>query len=264
MTPCTLLGINYCHYRHNYLLSEMQKMRGSLYLHEGAVPKRHLSSDGRHCVPADHQAWHILSIDNSGQVNGCARYVAHENTVSYSDLGLTDSSIATSQDWGGTLRAAVEAEIQFAQKQNLAFVEVGGWAIAPRLQNTSEAIRIALASYALARILNGCIGVGTVTQRHLSSSILRRVGGRSLTWQGVELPSYFDPRYGCQMEILRFASAEPNPRFEVWIDELHQYLLTAEVVVSSDSLQNLQRALNSYAYSDMNQNFAPNNPLQLR
>jgi hypothetical protein len=79
-------------------------------------------------------------------------------------------------------------------------------------------------------MLGGGIGIATATRRHGSSSILRRLGGRPLVIQGTELPSYYDPQYGCEMEILRFDSEEPNPRYEVWINDLSDYLQTSAVM----------------------------------
>jgi hypothetical protein len=93
-------------------------------------------------------------------------------------------------------------------------------------------LRIALGMFSVARLMGGCIGVTTATERHCSSSILRRIGGSSLNTKGVEIPRYFDPRYDCQMEILRFDSSRPNPRFERWIEELRRYLSAVPVLGS--------------------------------
>jgi hypothetical protein len=124
----------------------------------------------------------------------------------------------------------VESEIELARHRGIAFVEVGGWALVPEWRRSMEALRIALATYSLARTLGGCIGIATATHRHGSSSILRRMGGRPLKAGGIDLPSYYDPRYGCDIEALRFDSSDPNPRFERWIAELSDYL-RSEVMV---------------------------------
>ena len=224
----------------------MQRMRGMLYLEEGALKPSQISSDGRHRLPVDDAAWHILALDQCGEVVGCARYMSHKNTASFPQLELSQSALAKSDQWGETLRIAVEADMQHARRLGLDYVEVGGWAISPKLRNTGHALRIALAAYGLARLLGGCVGVGTVTQRHLSSSILRKMGGHSLRAGGLEFPTYFDANYGCQMEVLRFESASPNPRFEGWIDELQNYLVTAQTISSFNaSLLNLQLAVDA-------------------
>ncbi len=245
--PTCLAGLSLDPTRHLELLGAMQRMRGKLYLDEGALTPAQLSSDGRHRLPADDAAWHILTLDGDGEVVGCARYMSHKNTASFTQLGLSQSALAKSDQWAQKLRSAVEADMQHARRLGLDYVEVGGWAISPKLRNTSHALRIALAAYGLARLLGGCVGVGTVTERHLSSSILRRMGGHSFRAEGMELPTYFDSSYRCQMEILRFESASPNPRFEKWIEELQNYLVTAQTISSFDSsLLNLQLVVDDW------------------
>jgi len=45
-----------------------------------------------------------------------------------------------------------------------------------------------------------------------------------------ELPAYHDPRYKCEMAILRFDSDRPNPRYEAWIEQIREELLSAPVI----------------------------------
>ena len=55
---------------------------------------------------------------------------------------------------------------------------MGGWAVTEELRGgTTEAVRMVVTIYALARILGGALGISTVTKRHASASILRRLGG---------------------------------------------------------------------------------------
>jgi hypothetical protein len=89
-----------------------------------------------------------------------------------------------------------------------------------------------LAVYGLAHNLGGGIGVTNATRRHHSSYILRRIGGGSLIADGVELPAYYEPQFNCEMEILRFDSARPNPRYQAWIDDIRAHLLTTPVIRS--------------------------------
>jgi hypothetical protein len=89
-----------------------------------------------------------------------------------------------------------------------------------------------LSTYALTQELGGTIGLSSATQRHDSASILRRMGGRALDLQGAQLPSYYDPQYECEMEILRFYSWAPNPRYGIWIDEVKAHLRNAQVITT--------------------------------
>jgi hypothetical protein len=79
------------------------------------------------------------------------------------------------------------------------------------------------------------MGVSTATERNGSASILKRLGGRSLEWSGNAIPPYYDPRYGCQMQMLRFDSRFPNPRYEEAVQDILR-MLTDVPVVCGDEL----------------------------
>jgi hypothetical protein len=216
--------------RYESILADMQKMRGRIYLEDGAIEPEQLASDGRHCSPTDAESWHLLTLDGGGNVSGCVRYRQHRNTVSFQDLALRNCALADSPEWEEKLRSAVEAELAAARLQAISYVEVGGWALAKERRCTGEALRTALATYGLAQILGGCVGVATATVRNSSSSILRRIGGRALEIGGEKLPAYYDPQYKCQMEIVRFSSSSPNPRYWRWIDQIAATLLNVPVL----------------------------------
>jgi hypothetical protein len=112
----------------------------------------------------------------------------------------------------------------------IGFGEVGGWAVAEDYRRTLEPLRIILATYALLELLGGCVGVATATSRHSSATMLRRIGLHSLQSDGVDLPPYYDPQYSCEMEVLRFDSRYPNPKYREWVDQLASYLIAAPVV----------------------------------
>jgi hypothetical protein len=216
--------------RHTALLIEMQMLRGTIYLQDGAITPSQLCAKGRHRHPVDQNSWHLLAINQDGRVCGGARYRETSNRTVFSQLTVKLSSMARSAVWGKKLKAAVEAELERARKKDVSYVEFGGWALAEELRCKTEGLRIALAVYSLAQSLGGCVGISTATRRHRSSSILRRIGGRPLEADGVELPPYYDPQYGCEMEILRFDSNLPNPRYNRWIDQIRDHLRTVPVI----------------------------------
>src|SRR5689334_22863660 len=74
--------------RYERLLRGMQRLRARTYLEDGAIHPSEISPDGCHRHPADPYAWHVLSLDCSGEVRGCSRYVAHSNAVTFSQLGI--------------------------------------------------------------------------------------------------------------------------------------------------------------------------------
>jgi hypothetical protein len=216
--------------RYKLILADMQKMRGRVYLEDGAIAPHQLSSDGRHHSPADSESWHLLTLDQHGLVSGCVRYREHRNTVSFQDLALQHCALAACREWGVKLRAAVESDLAAARQQAISYVEVGGWALAKERRCTGEALRTALATYGLAQILGGCVGIATATVRNRSSSILRRIGGTGLEVEGEKLPSYYDPQYTCEMEIVRFTSSSPNPKYWRWIEQISANLRNVPVL----------------------------------
>ena len=230
---------------HRRLLMDAQKLRARIYLEDGAIEESQLMPDGRHVQQCDDESWHLLTLDDRGRVAACTRYLPHSNEVSFSDLTVSRSSLALSDIWGRKFRSAIEAELNLARSRRCSYVEMGGWAISEKLRCTTEAVRMVLASYALAQLMGGALGISTVTTRHHSSSILRRIGGASLLSRGSELPPYYDPQYKCEMEILRFDSSRPSPRYRTWVDDCRTYLQTAPVLCGrpDSTLEQIQIAI---------------------
>ena len=217
------------------MLARLQRLRGCAYLEDGAICQEDLTPDGRHISPIDEQAWHVLSVESGGVVRGCARYLAHDPSVAFPKLLVSNSALAKADEWGPRLREAVEIDMAAARDEGLAYAEVGGWAIDKSLRCSTEAARIALSTYALARRLGGCVGITTATVRHHSAAALQKIGGDLLAWNGSPLPYYFDPQYRCEMAILRFRSDRPTPRFEPWIRCLEIQMRTVPIIYSSVS-----------------------------
>jgi len=53
------------------MLARLQRLRGSVYLEDGAITEADLTPDGRHLSPVDERAWHVLAVEAGGQVRGC-------------------------------------------------------------------------------------------------------------------------------------------------------------------------------------------------
>jgi hypothetical protein len=216
------------------MLSGMQKLRGAVYLADGAIRPEHLV-DGRHLLEIDAESWHLLVVDSDNRVFGCMRYREYSNRVPFADLGVSGSALADSQEWRHKLRKSVESEIAIARNLDVPFFEIGGWALHEQIRGTTEALRMALASYSLVRLLGGGVAISTVTRRNGSASILSRLGGRSLEYEQSKVPAYYDPRYDCEMEVLKFYSWAPNPRYEVWVEELKQEIRSTSVLTAVTS-----------------------------
>lgn len=219
---------------HRSLLSEIQRFRGQVYLADGAIEQSDLT-DGRHVAPADDHSWHFLVHDSNGDIAGCIRYHAHDLSSLLLRLSVYNTSLAACPEWGPTLKQAVESEIALAKTRQFSFVEVGGWAVAEHVRGTAEPLRLGLVAYGLSQLMGGAVGLCTATRRHCSSSILRRIGGRFLEHEGTAIPAYYDPRYACEMDILRFHSWNPNPRYAQWIEEIRNSLQRLTIICSPSS-----------------------------
>lgn len=199
---------------HRRLLKEAQRLRGRIYLADGAIEQHQLTESGRHVQAADQRSFHLLSLNDEGRVVACTRYLAHANTIEFGRLNLAQSPLTANGRSRPLLEGAVGRELVRARNLGYGYVEMGGWAITEELRGTTEAVRMVVTIYALARILGGALGISTVTKRHASSSILRRLGGAPLTAGAEELSPYYDPGYNCEMEILRFDSDCPSKNYE--------------------------------------------------
>jgi hypothetical protein len=138
------------------------------------------------------------------------RYVDERYAAGFENLWIRQAALAHCPEQGRMFRSAVEREMARARQMRMGFGEVGGWAVAESHRRTLEPVGILLPTYGLLELLGGCLGVATATFRHASSTILRKIGLASLVAGGVDLKPYFDPHYGCHMEVLRFDSRFPN------------------------------------------------------
>jgi len=218
---------------HTQLVGEVQAVRGAIYLNEGNVKHHQLSADGRHQTPEDERSWHLLWTDGGGHVSSCAWYLEHANTTSVRNLRVRHCPLTGLDDWRDKLYGAVESEIARARRANLRYAEVGGWAVSKDRRCTSEGLVLALAAYGLCRMLGGALGITTANVTHASSSILRRLGGSYLEFDGVRMPTYFDQGYNTQIELLRFDSRRPSAKYATLVDMLKMKLASVSVIANS-------------------------------
>jgi hypothetical protein len=217
-------------HRYSRLLAGMQRLRGRAYLEDGAISPEDLTADGRHEVSADRNCWHAIFVDRDENVTACLRYMDERDRPGFRSLWVSHAALAQCPRRGWKLRQAVEYGRQRALQLCLGFGSVGGWAVSKEHRRTMEPTGIVLATYALLELLGGCVGIATATQRHHAAGILRKIGLSPLSWRGVELSSYFDPKYGCEMEILQFDSRHPNPKYLRAVSEFCRALAGAPVI----------------------------------
>jgi hypothetical protein len=215
---------------HDMLVRQVQAMRGQVYLADGAIQRHQLTRDGRHQTSEDVRAWHLVMTNRLNRVTACLWYLEHDPSVTVDELRVRQCPLVQI-GWRDRLWAAVSAELGRARREKLRYAEIGGWAVAPEYRGSTKGLALALASFALGRVSGGALGITTATVRHCSSSILRRVGGYGLEADGEAIPSYFDDRYNCEMELLRFDSRRPSPAYAGIIEQLRGRLAGVRVIV---------------------------------
>jgi hypothetical protein len=218
--------------QHLSLVQQVQRLRGAVYLDDGAVARAQLSPDGRHQTPEDARSWHLLIRNPHGKLSSCAWYMEHRDAASLQDLRARNCPLARDASTRAALEQAVESELARARRERLRYAEVGGWAVARESRCTAEGVLLALASYSLGRVLGGALGLTTATVRHSSSTILRRLGGTHLETGNGSIGAYFDPHYNCEMELLRFDSRRPSAKYAALIERIQMHLSHVTVVAT--------------------------------
>lgn len=216
--------------RHASLLADVQRFRGGIYLKDGAIQTQQLTPDGRHRTPEDETAWHMVLVDEEARVDGCVLYREHEPGVTFDQLRVKNCPLAQDPAWRPRFLEAISSELQRARDEGLRYVEVGGWAVSEKSRRTAGSLALALAVYGFSRRGAGTLAMTTATFRHCSAKILKRLGGARFDTGTETLPPYYDPRYRCQMELLRFDSRRPNPQYEGLIARIEQTLDRVRVI----------------------------------
>ena len=215
------------------LVADVQSLRGDVYLADGAIAPSQLTDGRLHKTPEDAKSWHLLALNPRRGLSACAWYLQHEGLTTLQSLRVRSCPLGQLPGYATRFKTAVESELARARHENLRYAEVGGWAVSKDSRCTSEGLLLALAAYSLGKIAGGALGLTTATVRHASSTILRRLGGSQLEAAGETIPSYFDPRYQCEMELLRFDSRRPHPKYAPLIDVLASRLRNVLVVAAS-------------------------------
>jgi hypothetical protein len=205
--------------RHADLLAELQRLRGSVYTQDGAIRPDQLTADGRHQTPDDSRSWHMVMLNEQGQVGGCIWYLEHEGRPTVDQLRAGRSELARQGEWRDKLKIAIDSETARARREGIGYAEVGGWAVAEN-SRFADCLLLILGIYSLSQQIGGALVVATATARHSSAGILRRMGGSPLTGQDFVIPSYYDPQYTCQMEMLRFDTRRPGAKFEGFVRQM--------------------------------------------
>src|SRR5262249_11905898 len=96
--------------RHERLVRDVQRMRGSIYVKDGALQPHQLTADGRHETPEDETSWHMLLLNKHQRVNACALYLEPDcNDVAFDQLRARNCPLTNEPAWRPPLDQALEA-----------------------------------------------------------------------------------------------------------------------------------------------------------
>jgi hypothetical protein len=217
---------------HSERVRDLQRLRGDVYRDDGAVRSDQLSADGLHQIPEDGKSWHLLTVDEENRVIGCVWYLEHERPA-VAQLRVRHCALAHQAEWSDRFRTAIESEIAEARRERIRYAEVGGWAVADT-GRLADSLLLLLGVYSLSQAIGGALVVATATFRHSSAQILRRIGGSHLTSGGCAVPPYYDPQYQCDMELLRFDTRKPGPKFAPLVALLGTQLADTPLIAAED------------------------------
>ena len=225
--PLSFENVDFVAERRARLVRDVQRVRGSIYLEDGAIERNELTDDGLHKTAEDARSWHLLLLNAERRITACVWYLPHHIDASVDDLRVRNCPLTRLPRWRGNVLQAVQSDISRARSEGLQYAELGGWAVSKENRCAGDGLVLALAAYSLAAIFGGALGITTATVRHSSSTILRRLGGSYLPCGDGAVPSYYDPKYRCMMELLRFDSRAPNPKYAHLIEALGQQIAHA-------------------------------------
>ena len=167
--------------RRQDLLHDMQRLRGRIYLSDGAITREELTATdamSRRLTRIPGTCWWWATTVESWVAPDTCSTTA---STPYNSLRVRTAALAQSEQWSEPLRRAVERELEDARRNGFSYVEVGGWALDESVRGSSDALRSVLFTYAWSQVIGGCLGLSMATHRNgsaVDSASYRRTAAR--------------------------------------------------------------------------------------
>jgi hypothetical protein len=223
---------------HATLLREVQRLRGRVYVRDGAIPPSSLDSQGRHVSPHDNTAWHIVLREESGRVLGSIRvtlYCHADGPIPLDSLHvarLLERCPASSRP---DYLVALTDFIGKSRQAMPCFFEAAGLVVAPEVRSPSVTPVIMASICSLSLAFGGAWGTGAATNRHNTAAMWKRYGGFPLPYGAGTLRPYYDDYHGCEMEILGFSTDRLHPVLAPTVSDIETALRSIPVITSSST-----------------------------
>jgi len=195
-------------------LRDVQRLRNTAFAAHGMTADHmdEYASDDEQCL-------HIVMTNDEGSATACVRCLDQPNTVDVTELR------AYAPEWPADMVAAVASDLGEARRAGFLYGEWGSFVVDASRRGTTEALVVALASYALGRLRGGALGLTLANVKYGAASILRRISADETV-----LPGYFDSRYYADVELVRFDSRRPASKYERMVAQLQARLATVPVL----------------------------------
>ena len=122
--------------------------------------------------------------------------------------------LAAAEEWRERFRARGRGRNARRPTPSVRYAEVGGWAVSPSTECTADGLLLALAAYSLSRIAwrrhRAHDGDGSPLVGHDAAAA--RPGAARGRWRAACRPISIRA-YRCEMELLRFDSRRPSPKY---------------------------------------------------
>ena len=169
------------------LLSETQRLRGQVYLDDGAISNDDLDSQQRYVVKDDSLSWHILLRNADCQVVGVSRmrlFPHKDGPAPFDQLHAVSIIERAPESVRDSYRNILHQYVMDAYEKVPYFIECGGLALLPEARLSRGVVLLISSICAMSRFQGGGLGVAAATERNGFSSILRRSFGFVIDYHG--------------------------------------------------------------------------------
>lgn len=225
---------------HEAMLHRVQRLRGEVYVDDGAAPEQLLDASGRHVAADDPLRWHIVLLDPEDAPIACVSLRLHMADARPEEVTVYElAHLADDDTFAPRLHRALGDVIDLARSEQVHFGEAGGMAVSTRVQHVGLGLVMSLAGWSLCRVVGHHIGVSGAGVRNGISSIHQRSGAWRLHDHEEALPQVLHPVFQDPIEVLGFDTRKPSdkcqPRLAALAEHLPECMVLADVVDNTAS-----------------------------
>ncbi len=213
---------------------ELFKMRGSVYLQDGAISEENLDKFGKYVSPHDKYSWQVLLLDSSKKPHGGLRIRFWDFENIRAHFMQTHAKELIDRMDCDNQKVYQESIIRFLDEEMRTkfFGEVAGLVITDYEKNSPAALLLVAFCFAFGEFVGGFNALVSATERHYSNRIMRKIGGHRIPHKETKeyLNTFFDSKYNCNMEYIVFESACPAALIQDLCKKIQEKLKTTLVL----------------------------------